>query len=46
MVLLLEYLAYYRGVEHGIRTFNNMTHRDQIKLMKLLEPEDENKDGD
>ena len=42
MFVLIEYLAFYRGIEHGIRTFVNMSHRDQIKVKKLLEPEDEN----
>lgn len=44
LVLVLEYLAFYRGIEYGIRTFYNMSRRDQMRLIKLLEPDDEPKD--
>lgn len=45
LVLLLEYLAFYRGIEYGIRTFNNMSRSDQIKLMKILDPDNEHKNN-
>ena len=41
MVLLLEYLAFYRGVEYGIKTFNSMSKKDQMKLMQILEGDNE-----
>lgn len=44
LVLLLEYLAFYRGVEYGIRTYYNMPKQKQQQLIKLLEPEDDNND--
>jgi len=41
VVLALEYIGFYRGVEYGIITFNRMSANDKARLLKLIENDDD-----
>ena len=41
VVLILEYLSFYRGVEYGILTFNKMSASDKARLLKLIDHDNE-----
>lgn len=41
LVLAIEYIAFYRGVEYGILTFNKMSAKDQARLLKLIDHDEQ-----
>lgn len=41
LVLLIEYIGFWRGVEYGISTFNKMSQNEKARLIKLIDNGDD-----